>query len=195
VLKFAAIAMATALGATAQPPPPTDEDVLVDRVGQLTAGKVDVEIAWVQCGAVNGAYFPAIHAVVMCEEDRAQPGVALFIEAHELGHAIVDQLDLPVDAGPVANEAAADELAALILLDMGRQDAVIDAVVWFENMADADGSAADQTDPHPAPAERAYRLICLADHDDQTVPDCRIMYPQVLAKWAAAIDAALNPDG
>ena len=85
------------------------------------------------CGQANAFYDPSAQAVIICAElvrdmhqglanlgdDPALQGLALvlqvaFVLVHEIGHALVDVLDLPVVG---QEEDAVDQLATIFLAD------------------------------------------------------------------------------
>ncbi len=202
LLKMAALALATFSAAAPIAPAskaPTVGDIAeaqLDAVDAVLAlapeADIDVSISWTLCGEPNGFYTPTATGgeIALCLESNVDPGDAVFTAAHEAGHAVALQLDLPVDNSPWADEAAADELGALGLLEAGDVDDVMAEAMWYEQHA----QPAIPGDTHPPDNERAFRLMCLADGADHGSPVCRLLYHAISAKWHAAIDAATSPE-
>jgi hypothetical protein len=84
-----------------------------------------------------------------------------FVLAHEAGHALVHQLDLPVTG---REEDAVDGFAAYLLADnpsFGAQTA-ISAALLFDALAQARGKIGDGdfADEHSFPEQRTYQFLC-----------------------------------
>ena len=139
---------------------------------------VDVSVEWMPCGEMNGMYINAAHTIFMCDEDEADPDVAVFIAAHEMGHAIIEQREIPVTG---SEEAAADELGVLGCVAGDELTAVDAAGLWLAEMKGKD----DPADPHPGHAKRAYTLICLADGAESEPDDltCQSKLNHVAYTW------------
>jgi hypothetical protein len=140
---------------------------------------VEVDVYLEQCGVVNAYYFPAGKYVTLCVEILAfGPGVSRYVLAHELAHAVIMQLDLPI---PGSQEAAADELAAYVLIRTGRVQDLLDATTFWLN---ADGDP-DPWDDHPTHLQRAWAMGCLALEslgEIGTLP-CERKLDRVLRTW------------
>lgn len=190
----AATLLLLALGASAQPShkAPTAADIAIDQVevimdmDAMAQGDVEVSVVWTPCGMENASYSYGSATITLCLEMDDTPA-ALFAAAHEMGHAIVDQMDLAVDDDPWANERAADEIAALALLKTDRADAVIGGAKWFMEDASWDWNPFDE---HPPSGIRARELLCLADgasaHPANT--GCLVLYRALSVRWQAAVD-------
>jgi hypothetical protein len=128
-----------------------------------------------ECGVANALYDPDTSRIVLCYElfadlarrigqiEEAETligGAFSFILLHELGHALIDQLDLPVTG---REEDAADQLATVALIDAdeGGVDAVAGAAVWFASLAtDGEIDTLEFADEHGLNAQRFYNLLC-----------------------------------
>jgi hypothetical protein len=92
-------------------------------------------------------------------------GQLFYVAAHEMGHAVFDLLDVPLFGRP---EDAADQFAAYMMLQFGKDDArrLIGGAAYayrgvmqgskLEVPLEAFSSA------HGAPAQRLYNLLCMA---------------------------------
>jgi hypothetical protein len=137
-----------------------------------------VGLRYAECGEVNAWYDPATREVRICLElvERlaedfgasidddgefadAVDGAARFIALHEVGHALVDVLEIPVTG---REEDAVDQLSAWLLLDgAGGADAVLSAAAAFALFGE--GRAAQETDfadQHSLDQQRYYNMLC-----------------------------------
>jgi Putative metallopeptidase len=129
-------------------------------------------IQFVDCGTVNAFYIPASNTVVVCNEIAFFVGiyagheyvgpVLRYVVLHELTHAVIRHRNLHIQ---VYEESVADQLAAMILIENGHADDVIDSVAWFL-LLEAAGGVDAPTDPHLSPARRRQDLLCLAVGSD-----------------------------
>lgn len=127
-----------------------------------------------ECGFVNAYYQPATRSITICDEfvdsilafwSARQPDDAINFTArsinhvlyHEIGHAIVDVLNVPI----LGNyESVADGIAAVLAGETGRS---FDAVVSSEVLSDSDSSFADV---HINGEDRQGDIICWAAGSD-----------------------------
>jgi hypothetical protein len=133
----------------------------------------DLTLTAIQCGKINAFYSPQLVAVQLCYEyvryfnqlhindkkredgtydnaevTKALLGTVKFTMIHEIGHALVSILDLPITGG---EEDAVDQLAAVIMLSSDEPDdteAVLDAA--YAKLLRADANAAKQANMTPA---------------------------------------------
>jgi hypothetical protein len=84
-----------------------------------------------------------------------------FVLAHELGHALVSQLDLPITG---KEEDAVDGFAAYLLTDNPRfgPAAALSAALVFDALSDPDAKLtdADYADEHSLGDQRKYQFLC-----------------------------------
>lgn len=128
----------------------------------------DVTIEWpAQCGEPNAYYSPSDETVIMCEEllvlgelvlDGRGEALGRAVLAHELGHALIDLADIPITG---TEEAAADELAVVMLLSSGREADVLAFVDFFDWLAAGGDGTDDPYDVHLPHARRAWDAKCL----------------------------------
>lgn len=149
---------------------------------------VDVQVAFEHCGQVNAFYDPAKHKISMCyelfgrflevfgrdeetsDEEKALNvlNTALFTFLHELGHALVDVLEIPITG---KEEDAVDDLAVLFLIAGGDtgEAAVGSAMQHFAASAEEfenDFDALAFADEHSFNAQRGYSALCLVYGSD-----------------------------
>src|SRR3954469_17523823 len=175
---------------------------MAEGLNELVRLPNDLTLTATQCGTVNAFYQPQLKAVQLCYEyvrsfnnlhinDQRGPdgkydnaavtkallGTIKFTMVHEIGHALVDILDLPITGG---EEDAVDQLAAVVLLsseDEADTVAVIDAA--YTKLLRANANAASQAnltpaqrkwyednpptaDEHSLDDQRFYNTVCLA---------------------------------
>lgn len=92
-------------------------------------------------------------------------GQFFYVFAHEMGHAVFDQLAIPVFG---RGEDAADQFAVYMMLQFGKEDArrlIVGAAYSYKD-AIANPVADHQlklfSDAHGVPAQRFYNLLCIA---------------------------------
>jgi hypothetical protein len=146
----------------------------------------DTDVLWLPCGQDNGFYYLPSGPIVLCLELNDTPA-AVFAAAHEAGHALVSQMGLKVDQDRAGNERAADELAALFLIEMGRPDDVVGGAKWFMRDMARKGDGV-----HPAARDRVRDLLCLVDGAEGGSFDCQLQYILTLTRWSFAINDALS---
>jgi hypothetical protein len=106
----------------------------------------------------------------------AMLGQFFYVVAHEMGHAMIDALNVPLFGRP---EDAADEFAAYLMLHLGtKEDArslIEGAAYTYKNDMEGTKVTAPITafaDVHGAPVQRFYNLLCMAyGADPQTFGD------------------------
>lgn len=166
----------------------------------------DLALTALQCNQVNAFYSPKLQAVQICYEyarafwnlqandqkgedgkidqaavTKAVLGTLKFTMHHEVGHALVDILDLPITGG---EEDAVDQLAAVVLLSSDNDadiEAVLDAA--YTKLLRAQQTAANSekmndaqrkwytdnpvmADEHSFDEQRFYNTTCLAYGSD-----------------------------
>ena len=135
----------------------------------------DIILRTAHCGEPNASYSPDSRRVTLCYElfsalsDRfvleaggeyLVSGTVVFALMHELGHALIDVLDLPTTG---REEDAVDQLATVLLLQQGPtgDSLAFGAVGWFASDAHADQLDALQfADDHGFDLQRVYNIVC-----------------------------------
>jgi hypothetical protein len=151
----------------------------------------NIVLAAAECGEANAWYRPEARRVTICYEfldeltqrfgrhedsDLLIAGTTAFVLLHELGHALIHVLDLPVTG---REEDAVDQLAALLML---REGAVGDSLAfavaaWFAGHTDA--MSLDElafADEHGLGFQRVYNVLCWVHGRDST------RYPEIVAE-------------
>jgi hypothetical protein len=148
---------------------------LVDSLNAALALPSSITIAVEECGETNAFYDPERQRVSLCYElmwelasqftdgenlEELFVGTFVFVLLHELGHALVHVLDLPITG---REEDAVDQLATLLLLDGSEEGetAVASAAVWFALNAESEAlDALAFADEHSVSAQRFYNMLC-----------------------------------
>jgi hypothetical protein len=138
----------------------------------------NLEVIFAETGEVNAWYDPSKHHVIMtydfmeyiirdavqhksseAEAIQYATGAILFTLMHEMAHALIGEMDVPVVG---REEDAADEFATMILLDAGPQGHEIlgAAAEWFGVMASGQKEMAFW-DEHSLDQQRLYNILLL----------------------------------
>ncbi|MBL4635852.1 MAG: DUF4344 domain-containing metallopeptidase [Kofleriaceae bacterium] len=158
------------------------EDMATD-LNALIAMPKDILIEFGDCGEPNAYYDPEIGHIKICyelmeafledydnafkedpEEDlafNAMIGATMFTIFHELGHALVDVLKLPVTG---KEEDSVDNLASVVMIASGEegQQMALDGATAF--MLEAEKTNLRDLaywDEHSLSAQRFYNVICM----------------------------------
>lgn len=139
---------------------------------------VAVPINTVSCNTINAFYDPRGKRIIVCYElfeyflglfkgtakteaelGNAVLGATMFGFFHEVGHGLIDVLDL-ASTGP--EEDAADELATLTLIGAGDEGVhmAVSGAYWFKLQAKS-GHTTPFWDEHSFDEKRFYNIICL----------------------------------
>lgn len=147
---------------------------------QLLDPRLKVSVVYEQCGHENAYYHPVERKIVICTEMLKYPAVRFFL-AHEIAHAYIVQLEIPFTG---SHEAAADELATVLLLRLGRADAVADAALYWAG--EAEQSNVPGFADHPDHDQRFWTLSCLTlEATGSLLPaECRSSLQRVQRTWA-----------
>ena len=166
-------------------------DTVAARLNDSLRIPQDLILATAHCDEPNASYSPVLRRVTLCYElfkalseryrgevggEYLVTGTLVFALMHELGHGLIDVLDLPTTG---REEDAADQLATMLLLNQGvaGDSLVFGAVGWFAKKADA--SELDQlafADEHGLDIQRVYNIVCWIYGRD---PE---RYPEVIAE-------------
>jgi hypothetical protein len=145
---------------------------------------------WIPCWTENAWFYLPAGPIVLCLELGDE---AVFVAAHEAAHALIVQMDMSPD-GPdpvkanLAHERAADDLATIFLVEMGREANAVEGAKWF--MEDMDVPAGGS---HPSHRDRAGRILCLLEGSDgRGSLECSLLYTRVWNYWAMQIATHLE---
>lgn len=174
---------------------------------RLSLGNVRIPITVEECGEANATYNPNNRSIRLCYElvadanrmrgklgsevyevDATISRWLLFVALHEIGHALVDVLDLPATAADA--EDLADQYAALTLSvfnDRRTVELLMPVVTWFAQHGERqDGRSSDQV--HRAGADRAIDVLCiLAARVNSGTPECTAFSTRVTSRWNAML--------
>ena len=154
------------------------DDIVAD-LNESLAFPNDIDVIFTSCGESNAYYYPEEITITMCYELIAEYMAIFEIETdedfenevidassftffHEIGHALVDQYDLPITGN---EEDAVDNFASIILLDLYEDDlGVISGMFQFE--ADSIEEQENLEDlaywgEHSLNSQRFYNTACL----------------------------------
>lgn len=162
------------------------------------------------CGAVNAFYFPEARMVGMCTElaiyltavegmsEQQAIDTLTFIFAHELAHAIIEELELPQTS---SGEDMADGLALFILTAMDQADVALPAADWFETFDRETGAG----DVHSPGYKRAVNVRCYllglssysgkhteAKVDGQRARSCKKEFEARYTAWSKLLKPYMN---
>lgn len=146
----------------------------------------DLAISFSDCGEPNAFYDPAQTAIFMCYELVGKLAddyrryassdevlatsvwqATFFVFYHELGHALIDMLDLPVTG---REEDAVDQLATLVLLEGGEagRDAALRGAEWFQFNGNKARGRQKFWDEHSLDEQRYFNIVCWVYGSDTT---------------------------
>lgn len=184
----------------------------------------NLPITFKKCDEVNAFYDPEAIAITMCDEmvdfygelfaeyedeDRTQAAVGALVAVflHELGHALIDQLQLPAVG---KQEDAVDQLSTVVLVasgDEGNQMALDGAYSW---VAEGDAQGEDETpfwDVHSLNEQRFYNIMCLIygsspedykeviteeELPNERAEGCEQEYAEISSSWNALLEPHLS---
>lgn len=190
---------------------------LATELNSIVALPRDVTIELLDCGEPNAFYSDQEHRIAVCYElielfdkgfakvidtdeeiAEATIGATLFTFFHELGHALVHELGLPITG---KEEDAVDQLATVVLLAGGDDGALmaLDGAESFLLEAAQDGfEQLPFWDEHSLDEQRFYNIVCLVygsnpdahgalvesgDLPEERAERCPDEYKQVEGAW------------
>lgn len=180
------------------------ERVLEEIAGELNkqlALPEDVTLSFDQCGEINAYYDPERRRVSLCYElledlyrvfeedaesqeelDDQVAGATVFVFFHELGHALVHVLKLPITG---REEDAVDQLSTFLVTDgtEGGAASALDAAKSFYADAEAEeGGELEYWNEHSLNRQRFYNIICW-------------VYGQNPERYASLVEEGVLPEG
>jgi hypothetical protein len=143
----------------------------------------DLAVVATECGQVNAFYEARRHRVVLCYELAGFYGVLYenkpnvdpaqwseyalnamtFTLLHELGHALIGELDLGVTGG---EEDAVDDFATLLLLDARQTGLAVDGAETLLDLGALGRGELVYSDEHSFSPQRFYNVLCLIHGND-----------------------------
>ena len=164
----------------------------VERIAKsLSSGLVlseSIRLVTAECGSSNAYYLPDKRAIVLCLEfmvetsqvlerqrkgrfvqdsiERAAAGAVSFALVHELGHALIHILNIPVLG---REEDAADQISTYLLLNGPESDAAyaLDGALWLFRSNTTNYMPRNFADKHSLGPQRRVNLACWAYGKDQ----------------------------
>jgi len=154
-------------------------ETIAEDLNAVIALPTDITIVLIECGEENAFYTPDSRQIIMCyelmdhfagvfydyTESEEELGTAMlysmfFVLYHEMGHALVDVLDLPTTG---REEDAVDQLATLVLIESGveGEDAALTGATWFGLKGAQQTDDLAFWDEHSLDQQRFYDIICL----------------------------------
>jgi hypothetical protein len=136
------------------------------------------------------------------KQQEAVEGAASFILMHELGHALVEFLDLPITG---REEDAVDQLATLLMLETGEKGtrAALSGMLALQPQEEGEIGHADLAGVHSLSPQRLYNVMCWIYATDppryaplvgQSLPGSRLLQcPDEYARFASAWARLLEP--
>lgn len=161
-----------------------------DYLGMIKLPK-ELKLTFESCeGEADAWYEPKAHTVTLCyeyieelrqkapketTEDGVTPedaviGPVMEVVLHETAHAVFHMLSLPILG---KEEDAADQFAAIMLLQMGpetaRRTIAATAHMYWREAAESQPDDSDFASSHSPPIQRFYQLVCTAYGWDETL--------------------------
>ena len=203
---------------------------IADQLNASIAIPANVVITFNECGQPNAFWNPRDKQIVMCyelmdqmfqdfkevaqsQEDLEEKvgGALTFAFIHELGHCLIDVLNLPSTG---REEDAVDQLSTFVLVglsgDEGEKMAISGALSWgiqYERLAKSGKTAAELdmlwADEHSMDGQRFYNILCwVFGHNpnkymgmiNRPLPEARaVRCPQEYTRLASAWLTLLKP--
>jgi hypothetical protein len=161
------------------------KEIAAELAHQITWPR-DVDLTFEDCrGGSDAFYNDETHTVTICHEmvaelyelfslqkmnrtkiDREVEGTLVSVLLHEVAHALIDVLNLPITG---REEDAADQLSSILLINrtVGRAAMALDAAESFKLLARLErGYKPLYWDEHSAHAQRYYDTLCLVYGSD-----------------------------
>lgn len=184
----------------------------------------DLEILTQDCGAANAYYVPQSRQIVLCYE-LLGAAVDVFANVggfatdtafsyglqtwfwvlyHEIGHALVDVLDLPVVG---REEDAVDNFSTILFIDVGLSEVAETAAAFWLYSGQANATPQALADEHSLNDQRFYTILCLLYGSDPNrwvslptnfpemearLPRCQEEYDDQVRAWDTLLEPHLR---
>lgn len=209
---------------------------IADDLNAAIAIPENVKITFLECGQPNAFWDPQTRSINMCYELMAQMtqdfkevakdedqlnqmvgGALTFAFIHELGHCLIDVLNLPSTG---REEDAVDQLSTFVLLALkgeeGEKMAISGAISWgiqYERLAKSGKTAGELNmlwaDEHSMDGQRFYNILCwIFGHNPQKwqkmindpLPEqravrCPMEYSKLASAWLTLLKPYLKDGG
>lgn len=208
-------AMVRASGVFEKMLPQLDQSLLLPR---------GIQVVFASCGEINAFYDAEQAKITMCDEyvdyygelfseypaDEAGPAIIGSVVStflHEAGHALIDQLELPMVG---REEDAADQLSTVILIASGDEGNAMAIEGAYSFIAESESGEEDETpfwDEHSLNEQRFYNSICLIygsdpegwddlvgddDLPEERAERCPGEYDQISTSWNRLLEPYLT---
>lgn len=183
----------------------------------------DVSLRYSECEESNAYFYPEILEISMCiellqdmdetfaesypdedERNDAVAGAFTAILLHEVGHALVEVLEVPITG---REEDAVDQLSAWVLIENGMADAVLSSAETYYAEEDATDDDETLADEHSLNRQRYFNMVCwVYGSDPETHKDlaaewelpearaekCADEYELIKTSWERLLDGHLR---
>jgi Zn-dependent membrane protease YugP len=166
----------------------TQADAMYSAVGDMTFPGMDVSLEIKKCGMVNAFYFDSQKKIIVCQEAiDLVPELIPGMVAHEMGHAIIEQLDLPITG---SEEDAADEISIIYMAHSDQLDEVWKLALWYKQSGLVDKY--NPQDDHSEMNHRAWTFACMAMGAEESpqLEQCTQKYKTAEHRWSKLIRSA-----
>ena len=170
------------------------DSAIIERANEIVhdmtmPGMEEVGLAHGVCGQVNSFYMPTVNTIILCDEMiKAYPKIIPAVIAHEMGHAIIHQLDIPFTG---SEEAAADEISLVYMTNSGHLDETWDVALAYAEMNLHERY--QPRDDHPNLANRAFNFACAATGAEEALTaepsKCKQYQLRISRNWARLLVA------
>jgi hypothetical protein len=162
-------------------------DTIATRLNDSLRLPADIVLNTAHCDEPNASYDRDTRRVTLCYElfkylserfakrtggEYLVTGTVMFALMHELGHALVDVLELPITG---REEDAVDQLATILLLQQGPagDSLAFGAVGWFASSVHRDAlDSLAFADDHGLEQQRVYNILCwIYGRDPERYPE------------------------
>lgn len=205
---------------------------LAEALNRIVRLPQTVDIQLTDCGTINAFYDPNGRRIIVCYElmtyfaqmfkpvaenddqlGMAVIGATTFALFHEVGHGLIDILDLPAVG---REEDSVDQLATMILIADGDSGVgmALSGAHWFQLQEQAQTNQTPFSDEHSFDMQRFYNILCMVYGSDPTkyadfVPDtlpqerserCQAEFGKISKSWERLLqpyltnEAATNVD-
>lgn len=155
-----------------------------DGINRSFALPYDAQLVSAECGMVNAFWVADERSIVLCYElltdilvalansgfqldddqlTAATTNTYLWVLYHEMGHALVTMLDLPITG---KEEDAVDEFSTVIFVEAGMAYVAADAIWYFALMDNGEHPPSALADEHSLGLQRFYNVLCLVYGSD-----------------------------
>ncbi len=199
---------------------------IADNLNDSLILPVDIGLRFAECGENNAYYIPDDREIQICIEmfegerevfsayfeteeeiEAAVAGSFLFTVFHEVGHALIDVLEIPFTG---REEDTADSLAAWWLIDgdTGEESAIAGALSFYTDPSEQTAlEESDYAGEHSISQQRYYTLTCLVYGSDteqyanlledewltpERAEQCPAEFEQLSNTWYTLLDAHLK---